>query len=698
MFYTNTCSPVKEILFFFTPPAYAFAVKRLVALVLALVALATAGDATTAQQATGPIVFASSRISNLWGEIYTRPAGGGPARNLTRSVANDREPVLLAGGRTIAFLSNRSGQDAVWTMTTGGRRLRRVSPEYAGLDQLASSPRGTALTYIVTGQNGNGAGPLVLLDATRSTRTRLARSAWGSAFAPTGDRVAVFESSEAVSVRDRRGRVLWRVPGFRGAWSKRDDLAVSEQGRVALYSVDGRLRLRLAGTDPLWSPDGSALALTRPTGVWLVAGTTVKKLLSTHGPNYPTAIAWTPDGHSLVAFNGTGMLLVARAGGAHALPWPYATGPVWSPDGKRVALAGGLLAVSAPGSATVRVLAPRGAGPCELLYESATWLPGGKRLLYTMTRAGQNLRNLWTEGANGGSPRRLSTSSLSQETPAWSPDGATILFKEGFPNGHAGGCDVTYQPALATLRPGGTPAALTVPDANAGLVDTDPAWSPDGQQIAFVHTTFSESPENGVVVMPARGGTPRRLTPPSSKPTFYYLPEWSPAGDQIVYGSDSGVYVVPVAGGTPRRIGAGTSATWSPDGRLIALANGGGLKVVAPDGTGARSLWPMPGSNVSSGRPVWSGDGRVAVATAKGLIVARPPAVGRLVVRGALLGPAAWSPDGTRIVFVGSSTPRGLSPTSLLYSNDLFTVRPDGSGLRRLTHDDAAIAGLDWRR
>jgi len=52
----------------------------------------------------------------------------------------------------------------------------------------------------------------------------------------------------------------------------------------------------------------------------------------------------------------------------------------------------------------------------------------------------------------------------------------------------------------------------------------------------------------------------------------------------------------------------------------------------------------------------------------------------------------AWSPDGDRIAFLSNRTDRPDDSTAM----DVYTVRPDGTGLERLTDGDVAAGGGTW--
>lgn len=143
------------------------------------------------------------------------------------------------------------------------------------------------------------------------------------------------------------------------------------------------------------------------------------------------------------------------------------------------------------------------------------------------------------------------------EAPNWSRDGKTLLFNRG---------GRIYRVPVA----GGEPALIDT--GSAVRNNNDHGLSPDGTQLAI----SGSSPENGkslIYVVPAAGGTPRRVT--DQGPSYWH--GWSPDGKTLAYCAERhgeyDIYSIPVAGGQETRLttakGLDDGPDYSPDGKTI---------------------------------------------------------------------------------------------------------------------------------
>jgi len=155
-------------------------------------------------------------------------------------------------------------------------------------------------------------------------------------------------------------------------------------------------------------------------------------------------------------------------------------------------------------------------------------------------------------------PERFTVRAIRQL--AYSPDGATVVFN-----------------ALGRLwskrLPDGVPSRLT----SSRAFEFEPAWSPDGRQIAYVE--WDDERGAAIRVVPASGGPGRVLVPSGG---VLRQPSWSPDGRRIVYridggdgclgghGAQTGIYWMDVSGGESRRVAESADApVFSPDGSRI---------------------------------------------------------------------------------------------------------------------------------
>ena len=192
---------------------------------------------------------------------------------------------------------------------------------------------------------------------------------------------------------------------------------------------------------------------------------------------------------------------------------------------------------------------------------------------------------------------------------------------------------------------------------------------------------------------------------------------WSPDGTRLVYSESGKLYLTDASGTEPQPLDTGcvsscsdTSAAFSPDGtRLVlrrGLADGLTWTIATLDLASGRVLELTSTAPDYYERPRWSSDGKQIVFSRQdkfgnGSAVFIVDADGRNLRR---LSPASlparlpdWSPDGSRIVFTSLVIKyvQVAGTNTQQMSQDVYTVHPDGTDLRRLTSDANSI-GATW--
>jgi Tol biopolymer transport system component len=259
--------------------------------------------------------------------------------------------------------------------------------------------------------------------------------------------------------------------------------------------------------------------------------------------------------------------------------------------------------------------------PTGWLDATPMWSPGGDEIVFHSTYGGE--WGVWVARTDGTQLRRLAAG----REAAWSPDGLRVVFESG-------------EGRLATVNADGSDFRLVT--ADTGEFVYAPSWSPDGTYIAV-----SSWVDNQLHLMRLSDGHTRRLTNTSGGNG---CSSWFPDGSRIAFHSNrdgqAELYVMEVSDDVATRLTKTQTHEFCPR--------------VSPDGK--RVAFQRRTADVHELIDIWVMD----LASGEEWNITNHRANDRW---------ASWSPDGAWIAF--TSTRGGNS--------DIYIVRPDGSGLRRIT-------------
>jgi Tol biopolymer transport system component len=280
---------------------------------------------------------------------------------------------------------------------------------------------------------------------------------------------------------------------------------------------------------------------------------------------------------------------------------------------------------------------------------------------------------LYTINPNGSHDRQVVPFAV--ECPHWSPDGTRIA---------ACGTPISGGDGATIIDPD-TGSYREIPGPDPDLTTACYIWSPDAKRLACESWSDSDTGEgnidptrNGIYTIRTSDG--QGLTRITSNPYGDDVPmAYSPNGKRLVFARyeengevSLGLFVVKTDGTHLRQIApAGVTCCtgdWSPQGNDIVFSRHAtpdvhsSMWIVHFDGTGLREV---------PAQPAYGCGGPNSDPSAGGCF------------------DPSWSPDGTQIVFGNGSGDLG---------RNIYTVRPDGTGLVQVTHGDASQSNEqpDW--
>jgi Tol biopolymer transport system component len=327
----------------------------------------------------------------------------------------------------------------------------------------------------------------------------------------------------------------------------------------------------------------------------------------------------------------------------------------WSTSNAQVATVSpnGQITVHRTGQVTIKATSEGKVGAITTVVDAAP----SATLIYQRNRLNSN--EIFTLGfGTNQTPALLNAGSVSHQ-PSASPDGTRIAFFVSMTTAN----NEVVEDIYAVDRIGTNIKRLT----NTAGVDNAPAYSPTpGSNLIAYHRLAAATGRSDIWLMNGDGTNQRNLTADLPSDLARGEPAWSPDGEWIAFSSSRGT------------TGPGRGSIW----------------IMRADGSAKRQLTLNPGNGFDLS-PSWSPDGQ-RIAFQRGGISIVSVATGEVTNLGLPGQPVqpSWSPDGRHIAFAWIPA----EPGSGIWQ--LYTVRPDGSGMRLRTTDPAWGGGASpsWIR
>ncbi len=466
------------------------------------------------------IAFASG------GDLWAVPAGGGDARLLVSHAANESQPEYSPDGRTLAFVSDRTGGGDIYLLTFATGDLRRLTFD-DGNELLDGWSRDGQWLYYSTSSREIAGNDIYRV-----------RASGGMPMAVTADRFTnEFASAPSPDGQSIAFSARGNGPGqwWRNGHSHLDESEIWIQKGFSTTAYEKVVDRAGKNYWPMWSGDGKSLFFmsdrsgseniwTKPLGAGAAKQVTDFKFGRVLWPDM------SADGKTVVFERDFGIwsldVASGRANEVKIRRRGASIGPVsehmtlntgfsdlaLSPDGRKVVFVarGEIFAASARDGGTASRVTSSLAREGQI-----EWAPDSKRIVYMSER--DNVQHLFMYDFTTSTETQLTKDAKGDDAPRFSPDGTKLMF-------------VRDDKTLIVMDVA-TKAEAKVTDGFISAAPRNLAWSADGKWIAYLG--LSTKSFRNVYIVPAAGGESRPVTaiPNANTNTV----SWSPDGTFIVF-------------------------------------------------------------------------------------------------------------------------------------------------------------------
>jgi Tol biopolymer transport system component len=501
-------------------------------------------------------------VFELLGDLYEMSIGGGDAHCIVCGMSFDSQPAFSPDGSTIAFVSDRSGNENLWIAHADGtlpQQLSRLDDNSVFISPAWSAdgksiyisrfkPDINAFELFRYGLDGSPAEQITHAKATPTRPKPYRVSALGAVASPDG-RYLYYASKTGLGFDDDNIFPLWHIVR-RNIATGDEETVVTAQGSAFRPQISPDGRLLVYGTRYRGKTGLRVRNLENDEDSWLVYPVQRDDQEASASRDLLPRYAFTPDSTAIVV-NYDGVIhrvdLATRAIGT--IPFH--------------------VHVDLPMGPYLRRAIREDTGPVRArLIQTPSLGPDGTHLVFSA------LAHVYTMSLADRIPHRLTASASPEFDPSWAPDGRSIVYVTWT----AAGGDVWRMNADGM----GEPARLTA------YLDfyRHPVFTPDGKSVVALRSSNYEhnhrymefSPfESDAIEIPAAGGHTSVL----SSGVLGNIPQFTREQGYVYLNFADGLYKVPLDGSAKQRVLNVTGPTWyfvdgtapadaikiSPDGR-----------------------------------------------------------------------------------------------------------------------------------